>query len=673
MSACLEDLDADGNVEAVGIYGLGRVFSAGADINDFNRDHRANTGPLRDLFATLDGMSKPTVVAMHGVAFGAGLETALAAHFRIAQEATRIGLPEVTLGLLPGGGGTQRLPRLVGMPTAIDLITKGKTIDAQTALQIGLIDEVFEGDPEIAVANYAAQLVESQTSPRRARDMRLESFDPAIFEHAAKGLSAASHQNPGPVAALGCLSRAAELPFQEALAAEYEDFDGLVEHPLSQGLRHAFLSERLASKVRGLDKTVPASDVSEVAIVGAGTMGVGIALACVQAGLQTCLIDQSEIAIARARDTIANHFANRVKRGKLSLASAQKQQENLTFGDSYDLLSNADLIIEAVFEDLAVKQQVFTSVEDHANAEAILASNTSTLDLNQIAGFTKRPNRVVGMHFFSPANVMRLLEIVRGDQTSDRVLKTAMSFAKTIRKVGVVVGVCDGFVGNRIMEEYLRQCYFLLEEGALPHDLDHALESWGWAMGACKVMDLAGQDIGWAIRKRRAVEQPDRPYSKIPDILCEHGRFGRKTGKGYYLYPTGTRDILTDSTVDLMIVEHSDEIGLNRRSVTPEEIVERTLLAMINEGAKILEEEIAARPSDIDAIYLNGYGFGRSRGGPMFQADLMGIDQVLERLTHFAAGRQGWAFEPAPILARMKDQEISFSDLNQGLKLDAIT
>lgn len=522
----LLSLNRDPDVRAIAIYSAGRLFSAGADISEFRGDPDQDTGPLRALFAAMDDISKPIVIAMHGVAFGGGLEVALCAHYRIAETKTRIGLPEVTLGILPGGGGTQRLPRLVPMADAIDLVTTGKTITPSKAKDIGLIDAIFDGAPREAAIAFAQKLIAEKAPIRRTRDLEIAPFDSGLFVQAEKALDRVVPTNPGPLRALDCLREAAKGPFDRALAYEYDAFNKLMDDPQSQGIRHAFLGERAAVKIPGFEGQKSGRPVNSAGIVGAGTMGIGIALACLKAGIPTVLLDQNQEALDRALVNIQGQLDGQVNKGRMTQAKADAQLGALTLSTRYDAITQADIVIEAVFEDLGVKKAVFHKIDAAAKPGAVLASNTSTLDVNVIAGFTNRPRDVVGTHFFSPANIMRLLEVIRADATDPTTLLATAEFARKIGKVGVVVGVCDGFVGNRIMEEYLRQAYFLLEEGASPEQLDHALESWGWAMGICRVMDLAGQDIGWAIRKRRAVDQPDRPYSGFPDLICEQGWFG---------------------------------------------------------------------------------------------------------------------------------------------------
>ncbi|CUH84786.1 Fatty acid oxidation complex subunit alpha [Thalassovita mediterranea] len=666
IAAAVQEFDADPAIKAIAIYAAGRFYSAGADIAEFRGNPATDAAPLRSLFEALDASQTPVVLAMHGVAFGGGLEVALAAHYRIAEAKTKLGLPEVSLGLLPGGGGTQRLPRLIAMDKAVEMIITGRPVSAAQALENGLVDALFDGDARAAVLDFATKIINENKPVRRSRDQEIAAFDPAIFDTTATKLAKTAHRNPGPMKALDCLREAAQGPFERSLTFEHRAFDALMEHPQTKGICHAFLGERTAVKIPGLEGQKTSRSMDSVAIIGAGTMGVGIALACMKAGLQTLLLDLKDEALERARANVERQLAGQVKKGRLSQDRADAQLALLTLSTSFADMGDADVIIEAVFEDLGVKESVFRQIDAIAKPGALLASNTSTLDVNLIAAFTNRPQDVVGLHFFSPANIMRLLEIIRADDTSADTLLASAEFARKIGKVGVVVGVCDGFVGNRIFEEYLRQAYLLLEEGATPEDIDGAMEQWGWAMGALKVMDLAGQDIGWAIRKRRKVEQPDRPYSTFPDQICELGWYGQKTGRGYYNYPEGVRGGATNPDVLPMLQAHSIALGLIRRTVTAEEVVERTLLAMINEGAKILEEGIAYRPVDIDVIYLNGYGFGRDRGGPMFQADLMGLKTVLARLEELSKGREGWALKPAAILYRMQEQGLSFADLNAG-------
>lgn len=445
-----------------------------------------------------------------------------------------------------------------------------------------------------------------------------------------------------------------------AVAAAQGD-DAVTE--ASRGLRHASLSQGLAGRIPGPAINAGDIKINTTAVVGGGLMGTGITLAILNADYPVTLVEPNDAARARAEAKIRNTLAGNVSKGRLSQEAADGRLENLTLANDLSAVADCDLIIEAIFEDMEAKRQVFTTLDKLAKQDAILASNTSTLDLNVIAAFTDRPESVVGLHFFSPANIMKLVEIVRGAKTSPEVLAASLDFVKLIKKVGVIAGVCDGFIGNRIFEEYLRQAYFLLEEGALPRQIDSAMEAWGMAMGPLRTMDLAGQDIGWNIRKRRAVEQPDRPYSLIPDLICEMGRYGQKTGSGYYQYPDG-RTAVDDPEIEQLIISHSEKLGIHRREISDQEIIQRCLLAMANEGARIVEEGIAYRPSDIDVIYINGYGFPAERGGPMFQADEFGLKEALQTIRAFQGQRHGWAWEPAALLVQLAEDGRTLGTLN---------
>lgn len=649
----------DEAVRALVLAGEGKFFSAGADITDFGDDAQKDVEVVRDLMAVIDGAGKPVVAAIHGIAYGGGLELALSCHARICKAGTKLGLPEVKLGLLPGGGGTQRMPRLVGVPLAIELMTSGRDVNTQEALKIGLVDAMVDGDPVEAAIEKARSLVGAKL-PRVSERPAVK--DAAAMEaaraKAAKGGATAMAQ----AAIIDCVEAACDLPFAEGLRFEADAFNRLMLSEPSRGLRHAFLLERKVGKLPGLPQG--RDTVRRIAIIGSGTMGIGIAIASLNAGYAVVLVDKNAEACARAAKNIDKTIRGLAEKGRIAGDVADARLANLSTSTELADTAEADLFIEAVFEDLEVKRSVFREIEKVARPDAILATNTSTLDVDRIAEVVATPERVIGMHFFSPANIMRLLEIIRADKTAPRVLADVLTVSRKLGKVGVVSGICDGFIGNRIFEEYLRQAYFLLEEGALPSQVDGAMERWGFAMGPLKVMDLAGQDIGWSIRKRRTVEQPDRPYSKIPDKVCELGRFGQKTGAGFYLYPEGSRSAVPDPEIEKMIVDYSKEIGLARREISDGEIVERCLFAMINEGARILEEKIAARPLDIDAVWLNGYGFSGARGGPMFYADRVGLDKVLAGIERYAKGYQGWVWQPSALLVELVRNGRSFSDLN---------
>ncbi len=667
IEAALRAFETEPSVSAIVLAAQGRMFSAGADIAEFDSDPAAIAAPIRRLTDALDALTKPVVSAIQGGALGGGLELALATDYRIATPDAKLGLPEVTLGIIPGAGGTQRLPRLTGAASAARLISTGKVIGAAEAQRIGLVD-ALSGDDVRADAIALAQRIAAD-GRRRVRDLPIvkEGATDAIAE--ARASVPADERGDAVRGALEAIEAAIAGDaatgdgFGAGIATEYAIFDRLLVSEPARGLRHAFLSERAVARVPGLDPDLKGEPVRAVAIVGSGTMGTGIALAVAQAGLPVTVIDANADAIARSRSSVESTIARAVERGRLTADAGRAQRELVGFSDTLESVRGADLVIEAVFEDIGVKQQVFEALDRLADPDAILASNTSTLDVDRIASFTGRPQSVVGTHFFSPANIMRLLEVVRGDKTSPQTLARAMGFARQIRKVGVVSGVCDGFIGNRMFEEYLRQAYFLLEEGALPQQIDAAMEAWGMAMGPLRVMDLAGQDIGWSIRKRRAVEQPDRPYSRIPDLICEQGRFGQKTGAGFYLYGKGGKPEV-DPAIDALVVAESRRLGLTRRTIDDTEIIERCVFALVNEGARILADGIAARPLDIDTVWVCGYGFPRFRGGPMFYADRVGVAHVLSRIEQFSKAYQGWAWQPAALLRDTALSGNSFAILN---------
>ena len=636
---------ADPAVGALVVMAAGDLFSAGADIADFGASAN-KLDRMRALTSDLiEAAHKPIVMALHGMALGGGLEFALSGHYRICAPGTKLGLPEVTLGLLPGAGGTQRLPRLIGVEAALQMMLSGTPLDASKALALGLIDRVATGDFRAEAAAWAKELVAA--GPKRACD-RLPAGDPApAIDQARRGLDARS-LSQAPAFIIDCVEAACTRPFAEGLALEKRLFESLIDSEASLGLRHVFFGRREVARIPG-PKTSAAGVIHSVAVIGGGLMGTGIAIALLNSELKVTLIEPRAEALDKAVATIRKTIQRDVDKGRLSAAAAAHRIDSLFPSATLEACAAADLIIEAVYESMDVKRQVFVELDRIASPAAILASNTSTLDLDVIAACTRRPERVVGLHFFSPANIMKLLEIVRGRRTDPGVLAASMAFSKAIGKVGVVSGVCDGFIGNRMFEEYLRQAYFLLEEGALPAQIDGALENWGMAMGPLKVMDLAGQDIGWSIRKRRAIEQPGRPYSTIPDQLCEMGRFGQKTGAGFYLYPDG-RTAREDPQISALILAHSAKLGITRRAVADAQIVDRCVLALVNEGARIVEEGIAYRAVDVDMVSVFGYGFPAARGGPMFYAARMGFANVVRRIEEFAAGRNGWAWVPAALL-----------------------
>ncbi|KWK09017.1 3-hydroxyacyl-CoA dehydrogenase [Burkholderia ubonensis] len=653
----MEGLDRaaqDPAVAAIVLTGAGRAFSGGADITEFNTPKALQEPTLHTVIRTVEASAKPVVVAIHSVAMGGGLELALGAHYRIAAPGAQIALPEVKLGLLPGAGGTQRLPRAVGLETALNMIVSGAPVPSEQLAKSGLFDAMAEGDLLDAAVAFARK-VGAQAGPHpRVRDRKIVHENAAGFIQFARNSAKAAAPNfPAPHKCIDAIEAGVLHGFDHGVIAERDGFVALMMTPESRALRHAFFGERAASKIPDVPADTPVREVRRVAVIGAGTMGGGIAMNFVNAGLPVVLLETKQDALERGLATIRKNYDAQVKKGKLTQEKLDARMALITPTLSYADLKDADLIIEAVFEELGVKEQVFRQLDEAAKPGAILASNTSTLDVNRIAAFTKRPQDVVGMHFFSPANVMKLLEVVRGEATAKDVLATVMAIAKKIRKTAVVSGVCDGFIGNRMIEQYIRQALFLLEEGALPAQVDRAIEKFGFAMGPFRMSDLAGNDIGWAIRKRRYVEKPDLHYSKIADRLCEQGRFGQKTGAGWYDYAPGERKAKPSALVDEMIVAYSQERGVERRKIGDDEIVERLVFALVNEGAKILEEKIASKASDIDMVYLTGYGFPLWRGGPMLYADTVGLYNVERAVRRYAAAANGDAWQLAPSIAEL--------------------
>ena len=654
---------ADANVKAIVLIGGGNAFSGGADIKEFNRPAASAEPHLRQVIAKIEAVSKPVIAAVHKVAMGGGLELALGCHYRVAAPGGQIALPEVKLGILPGAGGTQRLPRAIDAKAALDMMVSGAPTLSEK-MPAGLFDEIVQGDLLAGALAFAHKVIAEKRPLRKLRDekVKLEGDAVAFLAAAAGKVAKESRGFPAPPKIVACVEAATKLSFDQGLEFERQRFEELVVTTESKALRHAFFGERTASKIPDVPDSTSIVEIKKVAIIGAGTMGGGIGMAFVNAGFPVTLLEVKQDALDRGLDVIKKNYAATVSKGRLAQAEMDKRMARFSTALSYDAIKDADLVIEAVFEDMGVKESVFKQLDATMKPGAILASNTSTLDLNRIASFTKRPEWVIGLHFFSPANVMRLLEVVRGAKTSKEVLATVMKLAKTIRKLGVVSGVCDGFIGNRMLEEYVRQAYFLVEEGALPQQVDKAVQDWGMAMGPFAMMDMAGQDIGWHIRKRRRAEDPERQvYPAWIDRVCEMGRFGQKTGKGVYKYEAGSRAPIPDPEIEQLIVAYSKEVNVTRRQVSDQEIVERCIYALANEGAKILDEGIALRASDIDMVYLAGYGFPLYRGGPMFYADTVGLKNVVAAMAKYAGGRNGQYWKPAALLARLAAEGKTFN------------
>ncbi len=655
---------ADSAVQAIVIIGAGKVFSGGADIREFNTPRASAEPTLRTVIRIVEAAAKPVIAAIGGTCMGGGLELSLGCHFRVAAPDAQVALPEVKLGIVPGAGGTQRLPRAVGVERALNMIVTGVPVPAAQLKDTALFDQIVDGDLLAGALAFAARAVAEKRPLKRVRDLKPEfPGAEAYFQFARTSVAAIAKNFPAPLKCVDAVAASVSMPFDEGLRYERELFTQLVATVESKALRHAFFAERAAAKIPGLPESAVARKVASVAVIGAGTMGGGIAMNFLNAGVPVTLLETSQAALDKGVATIRGNYEASLKKGKLTADKLSQTIALLKPTLDYADVAQADLAIEAVFEDLAVKQAVFTQLDKEMKPGAILATNTSTLDVDRIAAFTRRPQDVVGMHFFSPANVMKLLEVVRGEKTAADVLLTVMQVAKKIRKTAVVSGVCDGFIGNRMVEQYLRQAFFQVEEGASPQQVDRALEKFGMAMGPFRMSDLAGNDIGWYIRKRRYVERPQVVYSKIADRLCELGRFGQKTGLGWYQYPPGRRDALPDPVVDAMIADYRKERGIVPRKIADDEIAERCIYALVNEGARIVEDGIAQRASDIDVVYLTGYGFPLYRGGPMFYADTVGLYNVMRSIERYAKQPGGDAafWQPAPLLARLAADNKTFT------------
>ncbi|HVC12362.1 MAG TPA: 3-hydroxyacyl-CoA dehydrogenase NAD-binding domain-containing protein [Burkholderiales bacterium] len=659
----LQQAGADAAVKAIVLIGSAKAFSGGADIREFNTPKSSLPPTLHEIIAAQDASAKPIVAAIGGFAMGGGLELALGCHYRVAAPRAQLALPEVKLGILPGAGGTQRLPRVIPVAEALKAMTTGNPIPAEKGHALGLVDEIAAGDLLEAALAYARQLVAAGKGPRRIRDMkaRLEGDAQAFFEAARAEVAKASQGYPAPLEIVACVEAAAKLPFDEGQKEERRRFEQLVNTTESKALRHMFFAERQTTKIPDVPEDTPVREIRKAAIVGAGTMGGGIAMSFANAGIPVTVIEAKQEALERGLATIRKNYANTVSKGRLKQEDMDQRMALIASSLKLEDAQDADIVVEAVFERMDVKQEIFRKLDGIAKAGAILATNTSTLDVNAIAAVTRRAQDVIGTHFFSPANVMRLLEIVRGAKTAKDVLATTLKLGKTLKKVPVVSGVCDGFIGNRMLEKYVQQAMFLLDEGATPQQVDGALTRWGLAMGPFTMSDMAGNDIGWEVRKRRYQERPDMVYSRIADRICEQGRFGQKTGKGFYRYEPGNRKPIPDPEVDAIMTAYRKEIGVAPRAISDEEIVARCMYALANEGARILEEGIALRASDIDMVYLTGYGYPPYRGGPMFYADTMGLASVLAAIEKFQQGYQGAQWKPAPLLVKLAREGKTFN------------
>ncbi|CCD95040.1 Enoyl-CoA hydratase/3-hydroxyacyl-CoA dehydrogenase [Bradyrhizobium sp. ORS 375] len=651
----------DPTIKAIVLTCGGRTFIAGADITEFGKPPKPPA--LNDVLSTIENSPKPVIAAIHGTALGGGLEVALACHYRVATRDSKLGLPEVKLGLLPGAGGTQRLPRAVGPELAVKMIVGGDPISAAEAHKSGLIEEIVEG-PASGGVEFARKVVAENRPLRKLRDddskIAAAKADRSIFTNAVAAITKKSRGLEAPFAAADAVGYAIDLPFDEGLKREREGFLKLLTSDQSKAQRYAFFAEREAAKIAGVPEGTKGRKVERVAIIGAGTMGGGIAMSFANAGIPVTLIETAEEQLKRGMGIMQKNWEATAARGGIPADAPAKRMALIDGKVGLENVKDADLVIEAVFETMAVKKEVFGKLDQYAKPGAVLASNTSYLNIDAIAAETSRPQDVLGMHFFSPANVMKLCEIVRADKTSPDALVTAVSIARKIAKVPAVVGVCDGFVGNRMLAQRGKQAEKLLFEGALPQQVDAVVTKFGMPMGPFAMGDLAGLDIGWRSRKDRGIK------SEIADALCEAGRFGQKTGKGYYKYESGSRAPLPDPDVEKLIDETLAKLGLKRRNVSDEEILERMMYPMINEGAKILAEGVAARPSDIDVVWLYGYGWPIYRGGPMYWADSVGLKHIAERLSYYANETNDPSLEPAPLLKKLAEEGKTFASLAQG-------
>jgi len=668
ISAAIDQLEQDPGVKAAVLVGGGRTFVAGADIKEFGKMTAGKSrGPgLLPLLLTIEDCSKPIVVAIHGTAFGGGLELAMAGHYRVAVASAQVGQPEVKLGLIPGAGGTQRLPRLAGVAKAVEMCAQGDPIKADEALKTGILDQIVEGDLLAGAVAFARQVAVKPARKTRERNEKLGSAaeNASIFSSARDAAGKKQRGLMAPIAAIDAVEAATKLSFSEGAEREQALFLECLFSDQSKALIHVFFGEREVAKIPDIPKETPVIPVNSAAVVGAGTMGGGIAMVFANAGIPVLLKETDQAALDRGMATISSNYANSVKRGRFSQQVADERLKRIIPTLSYDGFARADLVIEAVFEGMALKKEVFAELDRICKPGAILASNTSTLSIDEIASSTSRPQFVIGTHFFSPANVMRLLEIVRGKATSKEVIATCMNLSKKLGKVGVLVGNCRGFVGNRMFGPYRREAQFLVEEGADMVAVDQALYDFGMAMGPLSVADLAGLDVGWRIRKEyRHLEKPGVRQPFVEDRLCELGRYGQKTAAGWFKYDDQRRSS-PDPEVAQLVRKWASEAGIPQRQISSEEIVDRCLYALVNEGARILEEGYALRAVDIDIIYLNGYGFPAYRGGPMWYADTVGLKKVYDRICEFEK-QHGELWTPAPLLKRLAERGETFADFNK--------
>ena len=666
LLAALQQAQADAAVAAVLLVGAGKAFIAGADIREFGKPPVPPALP--EVCRAIEGSDKPVVAVLHGAALGGGLEVALSAHYRLALPAATVGLPEVNLGLLPGSGGTQRAPRLMGVQAATSLMLSGQHLKAQAALQAGLVDKLVEGaDAQAEGLAYVRELLTAKAPVRRTRDLAIAEPQAALawLEEQKAETAKKARGLFSPLKIIECVQAAVQLPFDEGLARERALFIECLDSPQRAGLIHAFFAEREVAKVPEAQAAQP-RPVASVAVIGGGTMGAGIAVAALDAGLPVTMIERDAESIARGRANVEKVYNGLVAKGRMTDAAKAAVMARYTGSTNYADIAQVDLVIEAVFEDIEVKKAVFRELDRVCKPGAVLATNTSYLDIDAIAAATSRPQDVIGLHFFSPANIMKLLEIVVPAKVAADVVATAFELAKKLKKVPVRAGVCDGFIGNRILAVYKQAADYLMEDGASPYEIDAAVRGFGFAMGPFQVTDLAGGDIGWATRKRRAATRdPKARYVEIADRICERGWFGQKTGRGFYLYPEGARVGQPDPEVLAIVDAERAKKGITPRSFSADEIMRRYMAAMVNEGAKVVAEGIALRPLDVDVTFVAGYGFPRHRGGPMKWADMTGLDKVLADIQAFAK-EDPLFWKPAPLLEQLVAEGRNFDSLNKA-------
>ena len=654
------------DVAGIIIAGHGRMFCAGADISEFGQPTPRGTAFLPGVIDNIEASSKPVIAAIHGVAAGGGLEVALGCHERLVLPGTRLGLPEVTLGIVPGAGGTQRLPRLIGVEAALDVIVTGRLLNATEALTLGIVDAIVEGDLVEAAATRIQELVDSKLPFRRASTLDAKLIEaqgqPELFDAYRTKIAKRARGFDAPYACIACVQAALTVPYAEAAKKEREIFSQLVTSDQSRAQRHVFFSEREVAKITDVPKDTPSRPVTAAAVVGCGTMGGGIVMNFANAGIPVTVLETSKTNLDRGMDIVRNRYRDAVTKGRLSTSERDERLARISTTLDYEEIAKADFVVEAVFEDLELKKHVFATLDQACKPDAVLASNTSTLNIDELAAVTSRPDKVIGTHFFSPANVMKLMENVRGTATSVETIATTMALSKRLRKIGVLVGVCDGFVGNRMLYAYRRQADFLLEEGATPQQIDQVFYDFGFPMGPFQMADLAGLDIGWSVRQQQASARPRHlRYSPLADRICEMGRFGQKTGAGWYQYAPGSRTATPDPIIDTLIRDVSEELGIARQPILDTDVIPRCLYPLVNEGAKILDEGIATRASDIDVIWIHGYGFPRFRGGPMFWANTIGLRAVYDMMSRLYDLHGEW-FQPSSLLKQLASHNKSFGD-----------